>query len=103
MNEPARAVQRRPTGNGVLINGRFLTRPATGVDRFASEVMRSLRLAPGLMGHMEIAMPRAPLPASQEPNEDLRIRQCGRTSGHVWEQLELPGYAGDRFLMNLCN
>ena len=101
--DPSTLAGQPPSGGSVLINGRFLTRPATGVDRFASEVMRALRLAPNLLGNVQVASPRSVHPGVQAPHEDLKIQRCGRTSGHLWEQLELPGYAGDRFLMNLCN
>ncbi len=33
----------------------------------------------------------------------IPTKQVGRLKGHLWEQIELPWYARDGFLANLCN
>jgi glycosyltransferase involved in cell wall biosynthesis len=87
----------------VLVNGRFLTRPATGVDRFALELLGALARRRELRG-ARLAVPRAHagltgaagLPVEATPG---RIG----LDGHAWEQLQLPAQAGDDWLVNLCN
>ena len=86
----------------IAINGRFLTRPATGVDRFAYELLRAW--LPRANGMHDI---RALVPAKSEPRNahGLRVEtsKVGTLTGHAWEQLELSRYCGDDLLLNLCN
>lgn len=85
----------------VAINGRFLARPVTGVERFAGEMLRALdALAAACDTRFELLRP----PGSAPPGLDhIGDRQVGRLSGHAWEQIELPFYARHRTLLNLCN
>jgi len=88
------------------LNGRFLTRQATGVDRFAIELMRA-RHASGQ------PLPPAWVPTPEPPGGTAAavaaaawpapLHAVGRRQGHAWEQLELPRAAGERPLVNLCN
>jgi glycosyltransferase involved in cell wall biosynthesis len=69
------------------INGRFLCAPVTGVQRFAREVAARLFGAADTV----LFVPRgAPVP---EAWRDAVAIVEGRLTGHVWEQLELPGRA----------
>lgn len=90
--------------SGLVINGRFLTRPLTGVDRFAIELMDAYAAAlPAAAPAPRVMTPDAPLssqPAFLGRSELLRV---GRRQGHLWEQLELPRAAGQAPLINLCN
>ena len=85
----------------VAVNGRFLTRPITGVERYATEIVSRLLLA-----HPEtvvIAPTGTPRPA-WVPAEAWHT--TGRLSGHAWEQIELPAYLrrhGRPVLIGLCN
>lgn len=88
------------------INGRFLTQPLTGVQRYAREIVRSLDelvadghpLAAGL--EMEIV---APADATDPgPLRVIGFRTAGARSGHVWEQTALPS-AAPGGLLSLCN
>lgn len=85
----------------MLINGRFLTRPATGVDRFAIELLRALErrgaLAGARMALPEGAALRTPAPAGAV------LQRLGRRSGHAWEQVDLARFARGERLVNLCN
>lgn len=88
----------------IMLNGRFLTRPSTGVERVAHELWNSvtqrLEQKPGwLKGVCSIAIPNA---ASGELKASSRILK-GRTSGQFWEQVELPFRAKNALLLNLCN
>src|ERR671935_2720251 len=78
----------------VFINGRFLTQPVTGVQRYAHELVAAFdRL-------LEAGVPRAvkevvlltPSVGLRYPIALKRIahRPIGRLRGHAWEQLELP-------------
>ncbi|PYE18206.1 glycosyltransferase involved in cell wall biosynthesis [Paraburkholderia silvatlantica] len=92
----------------LMINGRFLGRRATGVDRFAFETIRALdqlielgdsRVA-GL--RTEIIVPEA-LAAMPNPFRHVAVRASGKGGGLRWEQLALPQAARGRLLLNLCN
>ncbi|CAG2135330.1 glycosyltransferase family 4 protein [Cupriavidus plantarum] len=92
----------------VAINGRFLGRQATGVDRFAHEVVRCIDqlvaeqdpATAGLAFEL-LVPPDVSVDARQFPN--LRVRHVGRGGGQLWEQVSLPLAAGGALLLNLCN
>jgi len=92
----------------LMINGRFLGRRATGVDRFAFETIRALDqlielgdpLVVGL--RTEIIVPEA-LASMPNPFRHVRLRASGKGGGLRWEQLALPQAAHGRLLLNLCN
>lgn len=92
----------------LAINGRFLGRPATGVDRFAYETVRAIDqlLASGdpiVAGlHAELFVP-ATLRGLNNPFTQIRLREAGGSSGMRWEQLSLPSAANGSLLLNLCN
>jgi glycosyltransferase involved in cell wall biosynthesis len=87
------------------INGRFLSQPMTGVQRYGHEVVRALDLLlgsdPGLARDLRIELlvpPGAPAP-------DLRaipVRRVGALRGHLWEQAVLGRHAPGG-LLSLCN
>ncbi len=76
------------------INGRFLTQPLSGVQRYAQEITRALDalisdghpLAKDLS--LELLVPPGlmrPLPLKA-----ISPRRAGKSGGHAWEQLVLP-------------
>lgn len=74
----------------IAINGRFLTQPITGVQRYGHELLFALdKIIPSLPNirvtlicpKFEGALPRL---------ENITIVQGGRFGGHLWEQLDLP-------------
>jgi len=85
----------------VLFNGRFLTRPPTGVDRFALELMDAYATASG--GRHRVAVP--PGAGLREPPPAYRdgVVQVGDRGGQWWEQTALQRFARDDVLVNLCN
>ncbi|HET8995332.1 MAG TPA: glycosyltransferase family 1 protein [Acetobacteraceae bacterium] len=96
----------------VFLNGRFLSQPVTGVQRFSAEIVAAIDrlVASGEWPDTAVLMPppaRAVLEQTQEPPERrypyLRLRKIGRTHGHLWEQMELPGAARGRILVSLGN
>jgi glycosyltransferase involved in cell wall biosynthesis len=93
----------------VFLNGRFLHQAVTGVQRFSAEITMAIDqlvlseqwpetvvLAPGPV------RPDAGADAAT-PYQHLRLRQIGRTHGHLWEQTELPRAARGGVLVNLGN
>nr|CBA27705.1 hypothetical protein Csp_A03620 [Curvibacter putative symbiont of Hydra magnipapillata] len=91
----------------VLINGRFLGRKVTGVDRFAIEVLRALdelyETADVAISDIEIEV-LAPVGVNELAGlRHIPIRQVGSLSGQAWEQFSLLKEAGDVLLVNLCN
>jgi glycosyltransferase involved in cell wall biosynthesis len=74
----------------IFINGRFLTQPITGIQRYAREIVSRLVL-------LEPDRFRILVPRGNHLNvpESLRsrVQQLGRFQGHLWEQLELGPYA----------
>ncbi|MCJ8145221.1 glycosyltransferase family 4 protein [Ancylobacter sp. A5.8] len=87
------------------INGRFLTQPLNGVQRYAHEIVSALDrliadrhpLARGL--ELELV---APTHAEDCALNQIALRRVGESSGQVWEQMTLPGQVGDGLLC-LCN
>jgi glycosyltransferase involved in cell wall biosynthesis len=76
------------------INGRFLTQPRTGVQRYAWEIIHELdrHLAQGhaLARGLEIELV-APPGAHEMPSlQAIRTRRTRRGAGHIWEQTILP-------------
>lgn len=97
-----------PLVPNLLINGRFLGRRATGVDRFAFETIRALDQLiesgdPHVAGlRSEIIVPEA-LAGMANPFRHVGLRASGKGGGLRWEQLALPQAARGRLLLNLCN
>ena len=91
----------------IYINARFLTQRPTGVQRYAEEMVKALDT---MIGAGEIDTGQASF-CLIAPRGTLRtltinhlpIKQVGWSSGHVWEQLDLPWHTRDGFLINLCN
>jgi glycosyltransferase involved in cell wall biosynthesis len=90
----------------VLINGRFLSQPITGVQRVAFEVVKNFD---NLIDQGVIDSRKYSLTLLTEKNlkseaifKNISILPIGKRSGHIWEQLELSRYAHNSVLLNLC-
>jgi glycosyltransferase involved in cell wall biosynthesis len=86
----------------ISINGRFLSQPITGVQRYSHELIRSLDLllAYGSLDNEGIAFELV-TPGSVKIAASLRcipLKRVGRFSGHLWEQFELPAYCQKKLL-----
>ncbi|MEJ5977781.1 glycosyltransferase family 1 protein [Novosphingobium sp. PS1R-30] len=80
----------------VVINGRFLTQPVTGVQRYAHEVTRALDdlLDERSDVSLEILCPELNGPTPIYRN--IAVRSVGSAAGHAWEQMVLPrAFKGD--------
>jgi glycosyltransferase involved in cell wall biosynthesis len=88
------------------INGRFLSQPVTGVQRYALEVVRALDkcVADGHPLCRKLAVELLAPEGSVPPPElrAIRFRAAGRAHGHLWEQAVLPRLARTG-LISLCN
>ena len=98
--------EREPTQRRWSVNGRFLTRNPTGVDRYAKEILRAMDvliceghpLTTGLT--LDLLCPDGSVEAS--PFVNIPLRLLPSAPGHFWEQFILPGYVRGG-LLSLCN
>ena len=88
----------------IAINGRFLSQPVTGVQRYAHELLRELdnllASQPAASQPVEVLAP----PNIHHPPayKSLLVRKVGRLTGHAWEQLELPFHCRGKLLFSPC-
>src|SRR4051794_24493876 len=82
---PSRCEARGEPAMILGVNGRFLAGRATGVQRFAREIVRRLWVE---TGRGVLLLPRDADPPPDLPEGVTVVR--GRTSGHRWERRELP-------------
>ena len=72
----------------IYVNGRFVTQPLTGVQRYALEVTLRLR------ARVSIIVPSIPLPAYRALEQNAEVLGGGWSRrgalGHLWEQAILP-------------
>lgn len=92
----------------LVLNGRFLGRNPTGVDRVATELVAALLELdlPKPLGRVHGLMPPEPIQAQDErPDNLVQIMAplASRFRGQLWEQIALPRACGDDWLLSLCN
>jgi glycosyltransferase involved in cell wall biosynthesis len=91
----------------IYINGRFLSQPITGVQRYAIELVKQMdRLI--FYGNKEFDGKKFTLllPGGCINNLELKsikTKNVGFLKGLLWEQLALPIYASDGLVLNFCN
>jgi glycosyltransferase involved in cell wall biosynthesis len=91
----------------LAINGRFLSQPTTGVQRYAREIVWAL----DRILCQEDAPPRIDIVLLVPPNGHLEhgslkritVRPVGARTGHAWEQIDLPLAARTDLLLSLAN
>lgn len=72
----------------VFINGRFLTQPLSGVQRYAEEVVRALDALVG-EGALPLRYVLLTPPGARDPGlRHIAVREHGRHHGHLWDQLD---------------
>ena len=87
----------------IVVNARFLTQPITGVQRFALEISRALKL---LCNKDELKFFAPCNILHQEDAKNLDVEIIGSHAGHLWEQFDLPRHLkkiGSPLLLNFCN
>jgi glycosyltransferase involved in cell wall biosynthesis len=83
------------------VNARFLTQRITGVQRFALEISKQIKV---LYPSIQFVSPAGII--HHKEAELLQVQQFGKLSGHLWEQLELPLFLMKQnkpLLLNLAN
>lgn len=88
----------------IVINGRFLSQPITGVQRYAFELLRSLDhlLATKAIEPIPVTVAVPPNATCSIPYSFMQIREVGRLTGHLWEQCDLPLFARGHLLFTPC-
>jgi len=86
----------------IALNGRFLSQPLTGVQRFAGEITRALD---GLAAEGRLAGARLLRPPGEAatPFRHLVDEPFGPLSGQAWEQAVLPRHLRGALLLSLGN
>jgi glycosyltransferase involved in cell wall biosynthesis len=88
------------------INGRFLTQPLTGVQRYACEIVQALDTLLATdhplasMLEVELLVPKGQ--TIELPLRHIQTRIVTGAHGHLWEQVVLPQYVSGG-LISLCN
>lgn len=82
----------------LFVNARFLTQDVTGVQRYAVEISKRLKL---LHPDTRFLTPKGVKHSGL--SEQLGAVVVGRLTGHAWEQLELPALTRGGPLLSLCN
>lgn len=86
----------------VYINGRFLTQPVTGVQRYALEVVRALDSFLDTAEGPEFVLLHPSNVKSSLNLRNIRQKQLHCLQGQLWEQITLPLFTLGRPLLNLC-
>jgi len=81
----------------IAINGRFLTQPITGVQRYARELLAAFDILIGQRNDIRIRL-LTPRLQTAPPLKHIRHETIGRLQGHAWEQLELPRHVSNEIL-----
>lgn len=86
----------------IIVNARFLTQNLTGVQRYAIELCRQLKLLYG--DKIRFVCPNNVV--NHEVFKEFDALIIGKHTGHLWEQWDLPRYLkkqGSPLLVNLSN
>jgi glycosyltransferase involved in cell wall biosynthesis len=88
------------------INGRFLTQPVTGVQRYAQEMVLTLDALlasrPNLAADLNVEL-LVPGDGARPLNlQAIETKRIGNLGGHTWEQFLLPAYVRGG-LISFCN
>ncbi|WP_324808302.1 glycosyltransferase family 1 protein [Sphingomonas sp. LY29] len=89
---------------GIAINGRFLGRPVSGVERYGREILRAWDRR--LHANPVLPRPRILVPAGAHvdlPLSAMSVERVGRRQGHSWEQFDLGRAARHDVLISLAN
>lgn len=86
----------------LIVNARFLTQPITGVQRFAIELSKRLKKQTDI--EVQFVSPKGII--HHDLAKELEAEIVGRSSGHLWEQVDLPKYLNQNskpLLLSLCS
>ncbi|QOZ47339.1 glycosyltransferase family 1 protein [Bradyrhizobium sp. CCBAU 53340] len=93
----------------VFINGRFLSQPVSGVQRFAAEIVEAIdqlidrqQLPERLRGaNWTLLVP--PNAEDRLSLKHVRVAKIGKRTGHAWDQIDLAMAARSGILVSLAN
>jgi len=96
-----------PKPISLIINGRFLTQPATGVQRYAHELVLAFDqlLESGQIDPSRYSIKLVTPPNLKNPPhyKFIELIKVGYFNGNLWEQISLPLYSRHQILFNPCN
>ena len=89
----------------IVVNGRFLAQPRTGVQRYGLETLRSLdellsrhpQFLEGVTWQLALPHDAVDIPLL----ENFEIQTLQFFTGHLWEQVSLAAFASGAYLVNL--
>ncbi|WP_420103476.1 glycosyltransferase family 4 protein [Bosea sp. (in: a-proteobacteria)] len=93
----------------IFINGRFLSQALTGVQRYATELVKALDelivagSLPAPLNGARFTLLLPPNAATELPLAAIRQRRVGRMKGHAWDQIDLARAARGGILVSLAN
>lgn len=90
----------------ITINGRFLARPMTGVDRYAMETLKAIDKLVGEGSASASAFDwqlAAPQAHANLDLKNIKVTTLSGGAGIFWEQVKLPLATRNSVLLNLCN
>jgi glycosyltransferase involved in cell wall biosynthesis len=88
----------------IAVNGRFLSQPITGVQRYAYEMLSALDhlLSTGAVEAVPVTVFTTADTKKFPEWTALHIRPIGRLTGQTWEQIDLPLHAHGQLLFTPC-
>lgn len=89
----------------IFINGRFLTKAITGVQRYAFELLAHLDvlLEESEYSGLKLICLAPPELEALPAWKNLEIRRVGHNRGNLWEQIDLPFHAQGNLLFSPAN
>lgn len=87
----------------IYINGRFMTQPLSGVQRFALEISAAFARVSAADGYPTPVMLTPNAALLEESASERPLRTVGRRRGQLWEQLDLPKAIRNGVLISLGN
>lgn len=86
----------------VYVNGRFLTQPVSGVQRYAGEIVARLDDRVGAGGARARYVLLCPRDARHAGLRHIEQREVGRFSGHLWDQIDFARAARQGVALGLA-
>jgi glycosyltransferase involved in cell wall biosynthesis len=89
----------------IFINGKFLSSPMTGVQRYAFELFRRMDLILTEPEYQNLRMVcLTPPDVTVFPEwKNIEVRRVGLFTGNMWEQIDLPASTRGKFLFSPAN
>lgn len=94
----------RSFAHSISVNGRFLSQPITGVQRYAYELLTAIDvlLATGKLDAVPMTVLIPPDVTTFPSWSKIRLQRVGKFTGQAWEQLDLAFHARATLLFTPC-